>query len=206
MGNIYAKFDQNTLNGLISIVFTRFLPFADCDLDLRHLTFDKITLKNLIYSVHKVISTFVYSKARILRTRIIRIHAYSEVISIPRQKPFKMIRKNEGYNKHCYNEHCYSEWIGCLTSQLTIFQSYMWRHIAVQADRRRSWTYGRAPNAIDISQGSLTCPSKHRHGTNLFIRWFRHTAPFSRLLRSRWGYGGAHSLLHPPGPHGGTLL
>ena len=42
-------------------------------------------------------------------------------------------------------------WIGCLTSQLTIFQSYMWRHIDVQADWRRSWTYGRAPNAIDIS-------------------------------------------------------
>ena len=29
-------------------------------------------------------------------------------------------------------------WIGCLTSQLTIFQSYMWRHIDVQADWRRS--------------------------------------------------------------------
>ena len=30
------------------------------------------------------------------------------------------------------------EWsgIGCLTSQLTIFQSYMWRHIDVQADWR----------------------------------------------------------------------
>ena len=42
-------------------------------------------------------------------------------------------------------------WIGCLTSQLTIFHSYMWRHIDVQADWRRSWTYGRAPNAIDIS-------------------------------------------------------
>ena len=40
---------------------------------------------------------------------------------------------------------------GCLTSHLTIFQSYMWRHIDVQADWRRSWTYGRAPNAIDIS-------------------------------------------------------
>ena len=38
-----------------------------------------------------------------------------------------------------------SEWISCLTSQLTIFQSYMWRHIDVQADWRRSWTYGRAP-------------------------------------------------------------
>ena len=55
--------------------------------------------------------------------------------------------------------------------------------IYVQADRKRSWTYGRAPNAIDISYGSLTCPSKHRHGAILFIRLFRETAPFSRLLR-----------------------
>ena len=39
--------------------------------------------------------------------------------------------------------------ISCLTSQSTIFQS-MWRHIDVQADGR-SWTYGRAPNALDIS-------------------------------------------------------
>ena len=37
------------------------------------------------------------------------------------------------------------DWIGCLTSQLTIFQSYMWRHIDVQADWRRSCTHGRAP-------------------------------------------------------------
>ena len=42
-------------------------------------------------------------------------------------------------------------WIVCLTSQLTISQSYMRRHIDVQADWRRSMTYGRAPNAIDIS-------------------------------------------------------
>ena len=44
----------------------------------------------------------------------------------------------------------------------------MWRHIDVQAECRRSLTYGRAPNAIDISKGVLTCPSKHRHGANLF--------------------------------------
>ena len=45
-----------------------------------------------------------------------------------------------------------------------------------------------------------------RHGTTLFIRWFRHTAPFSRLLRSRWGYGGHILDLTPPGPHGGRLI
>ena len=46
----------------------------------------------------------MYSKAQILQTRIKRIHAYSEVILIPWQKPFKMIRKNEGYNEHFYSE------------------------------------------------------------------------------------------------------
>ena len=44
-------------------------------------------------------------------------------------------------------------------------------------------TYGRVPNAIDISSGSLACPSKHRQGTTLFIRRFRYTAQISRLLR-----------------------
>ena len=43
-------------------------------------------------------------------------------------------------------------WIVCLTSQLTIFQSYMWRNIDVQADWRRSMTYGRAPNAIEVDR------------------------------------------------------
>ena len=38
--------------------------------------------------------------------------------------------------------------------------------------------------------GFFNVPVLHRHGTTLFIRWFRHTAQFSRLLRSRWGCGG----------------
>ena len=38
------------------------------------------------------------------------------------------------------------------TSQITIFQLYMWRHIDVQtAWRRLTYMYCRAPNAIDIS-------------------------------------------------------
>ena len=51
--------------------------------------------------------------------------------------------------------------LGCLTSHATIFQLYiyMWRHIHVDA--------ARAHNAKDIPYGSLTCPSKHRHGTTL---------------------------------------
>ena len=36
-----------------------------------------------------------------------------------------------------------------------------------------------------------------------FIRWFRHSAPFSRLLRSRWGYGGHILDFNPRAPTGG---
>ena len=86
----------------------------------------------------------------------------------------------------------------CLMSHLTIFQSYMWRHIDVQADKRRSWTYARAPNAIDISLGSLTCPSKHRHGILPFYGYSEKPPHFSRLLRHAWGYGG-HILDWTPG-------
>ena len=68
----------------------------------------------------------------------------------------------------------------------------------VQADWRRNCIYGRAPNAI--SQGSLTCPSKHRHVTTLFIRWFRHAAPFSRLLRQAGDTEDVFSTQPPPPP------
>ena len=36
----------------------------------------------------------------------------------------------------------------------------MWRYIDVQADWRRSWTYGRAPNAIDISHMPVKAPTR----------------------------------------------
>ena len=57
-------------------------------------------------------------------------------------------------NTHIIFKHHVVYW--CFTSHAMIFQSYMWR-TDVQADW--SCTYGRATNAIDISHGSLRCPS-----------------------------------------------
>ena len=55
----------------------------------------------------------------------------------------------------------------------------------VQADWRKSCTCGRAPNATDISQGSLTCLSKHRHGAPFlyagFYTWGSGFASFRRV-------------------------
>ena len=51
--------------------------------------------------------------------------------------------------------------------------------VDMQADWR-SWTYGRAPNAIDISYGSLMCPSYTDTGPP-FLRLFRETIPLSRI-------------------------
>ena len=60
----------------------------------------------------------------------------------------------------------------CFTSHVTIFQSYMWRHRCAGGLKK-----------LYLRSGS----QRHRHSTptrdHLFIRWFRHTAPFSRLLR-----------------------
>ena len=59
----------------------------------------------------------------------------------------------------------------------------------VQADWRRSCTYGRAPNAVDISQGSLTCPSFTDTGPP-FSCGDSDTPPPLVAFKTRWGYGG----------------
>ena len=69
----------------------------------------------------------------------------------------------------------------CFTSHATIFQSYMWRHrcagglnkLYLRSGSQRHRHFG----------GFFNVSVLHRHGTTLFIRWFRHTALFSRLLR-----------------------
>ena len=53
--------------------------------------------------------------------------------------------------------HCWVDFIGVLRHMQRYF-SHICDGTDVQADWR-SCTYGRAPNAIDISQGSLMCPS-----------------------------------------------
>ena len=68
----------------------------------------------------------------------------------------------------------------CLTSHATIFQSYMWRHrcagglkkLNLRSGSQRHWYFA----------GFFNVPVLHRHGTNLFIRWFRHTAPLLYIL------------------------
>ena len=71
----------------------------------------------------------------------------------------------------------------------------MWRHIDVQADRRRRWTYGRAPIANDISYGSLTCPSKHRH--EAFLYNYFEKPPHLVAFYDTLGIRRTHSRLNP---------
>ena len=68
--------------------------------------------------------------------------------------------------------------ICCLTSHSTIFQLYLWRHI--------------------MCRRTLTCLSKHRHGTNLFIRVFRETAPFQSPFTASMGIQRIYSHLKTP--------
>ena len=125
--------------------------------------------------------------------------------------------------KHCLNSrHHYillrvvgsDSYVRCLMSKWDwllnvtcndISVIYIWQHIDVQTDWR-SLTHGRAPISIAISYGSLTCPSKHRQGANIFIRLFRDTAPFSCLLGHAWDTEDTFSTLTLPGPHWGRCL
>ena len=67
----------------------------------------------------------------------------------------------------------------------------------VQADWRRSWTYGRAPNAIDISQDSLTCPSYTDTGPP-FLYSDSDTPPHLVAFYDTLGIRRAYSRLKPP--------
>ena len=79
-------------------------------------------------------------------------HSWSKIEKVPRGIRGEKSSKDMASSRNSVSTIWVElSWIGCLTSQLTVFQSYMWRHIDVQADWRRSLTYGRAPNAIDIS-------------------------------------------------------
>ena len=70
----------------------------------------------------------------------------------------------------------------CLTSHATIFQSYMWRHRCAGGLKKKLYLRSGSQRHRHF-EGFFNVPVLHRHGTTLFIRWFRHTAPFNRLLR-----------------------
>ena len=68
------------------------------------------------------------------------------------------------------------------TSHITIFQSYMWRHRCAGGLKKKLYLRSGSQRHIHFA-GFFNVPVIHRHGTNLFIRWFRHAAPFRCLLR-----------------------
>ena len=67
----------------------------------------------------------------------------------------------------------------CFKSHATIFQSYMWRHRCAGGLKNLYLRSGSQRHRHFA--GFFNVPVLHRSGTTLFIRWFRHTAPFSRL-------------------------
>ena len=72
----------------------------------------------------------------------------------------------------------------CFKSHATILQSYMymWRHRCAGWLKKKLYLWSGSQRHRHFA-GFFNVPVPHRHGTTLFIRWFRHTAPFSRLSR-----------------------
>ena len=89
----------------------------------------------------------------------------------------------------------FKSWVyWCFTSHSTIFQSYMWRHRCTGGLKTLYLRSGFQRHSNFA--GFFNVPVIHRHGTNLFIRWFRHTAPLVAFCDTL-GYSGRILDLNP---------
>ena len=73
----------------------------------------------------------------------------------------------------------------------------MWRHIDVQADWGRSWTYSRAPNAIDL--GFFNMPVQAPTWGQPFYGYSEKPPHFSHLLPRALGHGRPILVFNPQG-------
>ena len=68
-------------------------------------------------------------------------------------------------------------WVEHLAGNCTT--TYMWRYRCAGGPKKKLYLYPRPGSQRHIHfAGFFNVPVPHRHGTNLFIRWFRDTAPF----------------------------
>ena len=63
--------------------------------------------------------------------------------------------------------------------------SYKWRHRCAGGLKKKLYLRSGSQRHRHFA-GFFNVPVLQRHGTTLFMRWFRHTAPFSRLLQHAW--------------------
>ena len=85
----------------------------------------------------------------------------------------------------------------CFTSHATIFQSYMWRHRCAGGLKKKLLYLRSGSQRYRNFAGFFNVP-----GTNLFIRWFRHTAPCV-IFYDTLGIRRTYSRLKPPAPSRG---
>ena len=101
----------------------------------------------------------------------------------------------------CERESWVWVWVyWCFTLHATIFQSYMWRHRCAGGLRKKLLYLRSGSQRHKHFAGFFNVPVLHRHGTNLFIQWFRHTAPLVTFYDTLLGIRGTYSRLNPPPP------
>ena len=102
------------------------------------------------------------------------------------------------------SKSCSTCWVEkSFTSHATIFQSYMWRHRC--AGRLKKLYLMSGSQHHRHFAGFFNVPILHQCQTTLFIRWFRHTAPFSGPFYDTLGIWRTYSRLKPPWrPHGSS--
>ena len=96
------------------------------------------------------------------------------------KRQMKKLTTHEFLCRICIYTEIWVEFI-CVLRHMQRYFSHICDGKDLQADWRRSCTYGRVPNAIETFRRVLIVLVLHRYGTTLCIRRFRHTAPLSRL-------------------------
>ena len=92
----------------------------------------------------------------------------------------------------------------CFTSHATRFQSYMWRHKCAGGLKKLKLYLRSGSQRNRHFAGFFNVPVLHRHGTNLVIRWFRHTAPLVAFY-DMLGIRRTYYRLKPPAPSQGSV-
>ena len=77
----------------------------------------------------------------------------------------------------------------------------MWRHRCASGLKEKLYLRSGSQRHIHLA-GFFNVPVQHRHRTNLFIRWFRHTAPLVAFYDTL-GIRKTYSRLKPPAPSRG---
>ena len=192
MVNMFAKFDEEAHRCLVFIVFTSLFPYSDLNLWPVTSKFNRVHPLIMVNMSAKFDGEAQDGLVYIVFTRLrcdAHMHGTTAALLYPLRNTLCGITTLDNLvscSSLCPLLLLFILFICCLTSHsTTLILSYMCEGTYMCAGGlKKKLDLRSGSHAIDISEFSLTCPFKHRHGAN-FLRLFRETAPFQLPFTTR---------------------